>query len=113
VKTSTSCLTDRIHKQPNSYLNLNRNEKGPQLSRSPFPLLLRRVMSSSNCSLLNRDSHRVRGVFSDVALLGPVESCNPPWLLELTASLYALAMWAAREICSYLRAHTSPAHSIN
>jgi hypothetical protein len=44
-----------------------------------------------------RDSHRKSGVLSFLALLSPVDSCNPPELEELTDCLYAREMGAASE----------------
>jgi len=45
-----------------------------------------------NRILLVRDSHRVRGVFSFVALLSPVESIDPP--SELVAHSYLVRLGA-------------------
>jgi hypothetical protein len=65
--------------------------------RALFFLLLRRLASGLNLNLFARDSHRKSGVLSFVALLSPVESCNPPELKELTISLYAGEMQGASE----------------
>jgi hypothetical protein len=43
------------------------------------------------------DSHRKSGVLSFLALLSPVDSCNPPELEELTDCLYAREMGDASE----------------
>ena len=65
--------------------------------RALFFLLLRRLASGSNFNQFVRDSHRKSGVLSFLALLSPVDSCNPPELEELTTSLYAGGMWRASE----------------
>jgi hypothetical protein len=65
--------------------------------RALFFLLLRRLASGLNLNLFARDSHRKSGVLSFLALLSPVDSCNPPELQELTISLYAREMRGARE----------------
>lgn len=52
-------------------------------------LLLRRLTSELAFNRFVRDSHRKSGVLSCLALLSPVDSCNPPELQELTISLYA------------------------
>jgi hypothetical protein len=52
--------------------------------RALFFLLLRRLASGSNFNQFVRDSHRKSGVLSFLALLSPVDSCNPPELEELT-----------------------------
>ena len=62
--------------------------------RALFFLLLRRLTSGLDCNRFVRDSHRKSGVLSLLALLSPVDSCNPPELEELTPCLYA------RELCS-------------
>jgi hypothetical protein len=49
------------------------------------------------CAPFACDSHRVRGVFSGVALLSPVESSIPSEVSELTVSLYAQGKAAARD----------------
>jgi hypothetical protein len=46
--------------------------------RALFFLLLRRLASRLNLNPFARDSHRKSGVLSFVALLSPVDSCNPP-----------------------------------
>jgi hypothetical protein len=46
--------------------------------RALFFLLLRRLASRLDFNRLARDSHRKSGVLSFLALLSPVDSCNPP-----------------------------------
>jgi hypothetical protein len=65
--------------------------------RALFFLLLRRLASGLDFNRFARDSHRKSGVLSFVALLSPVDSCNPPELKELTISLYAREMQGASE----------------
>jgi hypothetical protein len=65
--------------------------------RALFFLLLRRLASRLNLNPFARDSHRKSGVLSFVALLSPVDSCNPPELNELTICLYAREMRGASE----------------
>ncbi len=65
--------------------------------RALFFLLLRRLTSELDFNRFVRDSHRKSGVFSCLALLSPVDSCNPPELKELTVSLYARGMHGASE----------------
>jgi hypothetical protein len=65
--------------------------------RALFFLLLRRLTSGLDFNQFVRDSHRKSGVFSFLALLSPVDSCNPPELEELTRRLYAREMHGARE----------------
>ena len=65
--------------------------------RALFFLLLRRMASGLDFNRFVRDSHRKSGVLSCLALLSPVDSCNPPELQELTISLYAREMRGARE----------------
>ena len=65
--------------------------------RALFFLLLRRLASKFDFNQFDRDSHRKSGVLSCLALLSPVDSCNPPELKELTVSLYARGMWGASE----------------
>lgn len=60
-------------------------------------LLLRRLTSGLAFNQFARDSHRKSGVLSCLALLSPVESCNPPELQELTNCLYAREMRGASE----------------
>ena len=60
-------------------------------------LLLRRMPRGLNFNQFVRDSHRKSGVFSFLALLSPVDSCNPPELQELTIFLYAREMCSASE----------------
>ena len=55
--------------------------------RALFFLLLRRLTSGLAFNRFVRDSHRKSGVLSCLALLSPVDSCNPPELQELTVSL--------------------------
>jgi hypothetical protein len=50
-----------------------------------------------NFNRIVRDSHRKSGVLSFLALLSPVDSCNPPELKELTKCLYAREMRGASE----------------
>jgi hypothetical protein len=64
--------------------------------RALFFLLLRRLTSGSGFNRFVRDSHRKSGVLSFLALLSPVDSCNPPELQELTIPLYARVMRGAR-----------------
>jgi hypothetical protein len=61
-----------------------------------------------NFVLFARDSHRVRGVFSVVALLSPVESSIPSDAAKLTTCLYARGMPAARGFFYGLTAHIYP-----
>jgi hypothetical protein len=65
--------------------------------RALFFLLLRRLARGLNFNQFVRDSHRKSGVLSFLALLSPVDSCNPPELKELTVSLYARGMRGASE----------------
>ena len=65
--------------------------------RALFFLLLRRLASKFDFNQFDRDSHRKSGVLSLLALLSPVDSCNPPELKELTNCLYAREMRGARE----------------
>ena len=65
--------------------------------RALFFLLLRRLTSGLAFNRFVRDSHRKSGVFSCLALLSPVDSCNPPELQELTVSLYACELRGASE----------------
>jgi hypothetical protein len=65
--------------------------------RALFFLLLRRLASGLGFNRLGRDSHRKSGVLSFLALLSPVDSCNPPELEELTPCLYAREMGGASE----------------
>ena len=65
--------------------------------RALFFLLLRRLTSELDFNRFVRDSHRKSGVLSFLALLSPVDSCNPPELKELTICLYARAMRGASE----------------
>jgi hypothetical protein len=65
--------------------------------RALFFLLLRRLASGLNCNRFVRDSHRKSGVLSFLALLSPVDSCNPPELEELTNCLYAPETQGASE----------------
>ena len=65
--------------------------------RALYFLLLRRLASGLDFNRFARDSHRKSGVLSFVALLSPVDSCNPPELKELTISLYAREMQGASE----------------
>jgi len=65
--------------------------------RALFFLLLRRLASRSRLNQFARDSHRKSGVLSFLALLSPVDSCNPPELQELTPSFYAGGMRRASE----------------
>lgn len=65
--------------------------------RALFFLLLRRLTSGLAFNRFVRDSHRKSGVLSCLALLSPVDSCNPPELEELTKCLYALEMRGASE----------------
>ena len=60
-------------------------------------LLLCRMPRGLNFNQFVRDSHRKSGVFSFLALLSPVDSCNPPELKELTICLYAREMCSASE----------------
>ena len=46
--------------------------------RALFFLLLHRLASRLDFNQFARDSHRKSGVLSFVALLSPVDSCNPP-----------------------------------
>jgi hypothetical protein len=55
--------------------------------RALFFLLLRRMASGLDFNRFVRDSHRKSGVLSCLALLSPVDSCNPPELKELTRLL--------------------------
>jgi len=59
------------------------------LDEGPLFLLLRRLTSRPNNNRFVRDTHRESGVISFLALLSPVDSCNPPELEELTTCLYA------------------------
>jgi len=52
------------------------------LNEGPLFLLLRRLTSGPNGDSFVRDTHRESGVISSVALLSPVESCNPPELVS-------------------------------
>jgi hypothetical protein len=65
--------------------------------RALFFLLLRHLASRLRFNLFARDSHRKSGVLSFLALLSPVDSCNPPELKELTKCLYAREMRGASE----------------
>ena len=65
--------------------------------RALFFLLLRRLASRLKFNQFARDSHRKSGVHSFLALLSPVDSCNPPELQELTICLYAQGMRGASE----------------
>jgi hypothetical protein len=65
--------------------------------RALFFLFLRRLASRLNFNQFARDSHRKSGVLSCLALLSPVDSCNPPELQELTTSLYARELRGASE----------------
>ena len=65
--------------------------------RALFFLLLRRLASGLAFNRFVRDSHRKSGVLSCLALLSPVDSCNPPELQELTNCLYAREMCGASE----------------
>ena len=65
--------------------------------RALFFLLLHRLASGLDFNRFVRDSHRKSGVLSLLALLSPVDSCNPPELEELTIFLYAREMRGARE----------------
>ena len=65
--------------------------------RALFFLLLRRLTSELAFNRFVRDSHRKSGVLSCLALLSPVDSCNPPELQELTVSLYARELHGASE----------------
>jgi len=65
--------------------------------RALFFLLLRRLTSGLAFNRFVRDSHRKSGVLSCLALLSPVDSCNPPELQELTVSLYAGELHGASE----------------
>lgn len=65
--------------------------------RALFFLLLHRLASKLDCNQFARDSHRKSGVLSFLALLSPVDSCNPPELKELTIRLYAQGMRGASE----------------
>lgn len=65
--------------------------------RALFFLLLRRLASRFDFNRFTRDSHRKSGVLSFLALLSPVDSCNPPELQELTNCLYARGMRCASE----------------
>ena len=79
--------------------------------RALFFLLLRRLASRFNFNQFARDSHRKSGVLSFLALLSPVDSCNPPELKELTISLYAREMRGASEKKKKTRAGVSRAFS--
>jgi hypothetical protein len=48
--------------------------------RALFVLLLCRLANRLNFNRFVRDSHRKSGVLSFLALLSPVDSCNPPEL---------------------------------
>ncbi|HUL15995.1 MAG TPA: hypothetical protein VLV88_08360, partial [Terriglobales bacterium] len=63
-------------------------EKGLGKVEALFCFLLGRVLSSAYCLLFSRDSHRMRGVFSVVTLLSPVESFIP--LRSLAAHSFLL-----------------------
>jgi len=65
--------------------------------RALFFLLLRRLTSGLAFNRFVRDSHRKSGVLSCLALLSPVDSCNPPELQELTVFLYARGLRGASE----------------
>ena len=65
--------------------------------RALFFIFLRRLASRFNFNQFARDSHRKSGVLSFLALLSPVDSCNPPELKELTTSLYARGVLGASE----------------
>jgi hypothetical protein len=52
-------------------------EKGLGKVEALFCFLFGRVLSSCVALLFSRDAHRMRGVFSDVTLLSPVESFIP------------------------------------
>jgi len=65
--------------------------------RALFFLLLCRLTSGLAFNRFVRDSHRKSGVFSCLALLSPVDSCNPPELQELTVSFYARELRGASE----------------
>jgi hypothetical protein len=65
--------------------------------RALFFLLLRRLTSGLAFNRFVRDSHRKSGVLSCLALLSPVDSCNPPELQELTVFLYARGLRTASE----------------
>ena len=71
-----------------------KKRRGPS-TRALFFLLLRRLASGIGFNRFDRDSHRKSGVLSFLALLSPVDSCNPPELEELTNCLYARAMRGA------------------
>ena len=61
---------------------LDPQKKGPGYVGAPFSCLLCRVKSSGYFYVFHRDSHRVRGVLSFVALLSPVESSSPSGALR-------------------------------
>jgi hypothetical protein len=65
--------------------------------RALFCVLLRRLATRLAFNRFARDSHRKSGVLSFVALLSPVDSCNPPELKELTICLYPREMRNASE----------------
>lgn len=79
--------------------------------RALFFLLLRRLASGLNCNRFVRDSHRKSGVLSLLALLSPVDSCNPPELEELTSCLYARETHGARGKKKKARSSVSRAFS--
>jgi hypothetical protein len=79
--------------------------------RALFFLLLRRLASRFDFNRFARDSHRKSGVLSFLALLSPVDSCNPPELKELTISLYACGMRGASEKKKKMKPRVSSAFS--
>src|SRR5579859_1022387 len=88
----------RKSRQTIPLINTERMQKqrGPSW-RALFFLLLRRLASGLNCNQFARDSHRKSGVLRFLALLSPVDSCNPPELKELTRCLYARETRSASE----------------
>jgi hypothetical protein len=81
--------------------------------RALFFLLLRRLTSELDFNRFVRDSHRKSGVLSFLALLSPVDSCNPPELKELTKRLYAREMRGASEKNNKTNLAVSRAFSAN
>jgi len=95
---AASTIKPRIHRKRNSRPRKSKRAKIKRaLDEGSLFLLLRRLTSRSNKNRFVRDTHRKSGVLSFVALLSPVDSCNPPELNELTPCLYARGMRGASE----------------
>jgi hypothetical protein len=57
---------------------------------SSFYVLLRRLASGLDFNQFGRDSHRKSGVLSFLALLSPVDSCNPPVAFTMITSAWLI-----------------------